>query len=457
MPTRTGRLDKPDHGHALSAHGLRSSLPSRLTKDPLRGERTMLIKHSARTVRRPCKYCGRKDLYWAHDTDRTMGIPPCEKCGVTGKFQLVEPDGVTAHVHSHGNSPEPVNQEPERDEPWSPEPSPAEPVSVPDGTQASPVGQDKLKALEALSDLLSPKVDAGMVRQLIADGQAGFTADMLAKVQAKIDAITAPVVVHVKTGDNPAKPIEGLTHKSVPTVLTVLNSGEHVLMVGPAGTGKSTIADQCAQALELAYYSISLSPQTPASALLGYMQAAGEYVRSLYREAFEHGGVFHFDEFDNAHPSVLAVINASLANGSMAFPDRMVKRHPDFRVCASANTYGRGPDRQYVGRQALDAATLDRFTVITIDIDIALETELCKATGASEDVTSKVLSYVRALRANAETHKMTLIFSPRASVGMCRLINAGLSVSEAIDARARRGASDQDWAKVSSGVSLPRL
>jgi cobaltochelatase CobS len=313
-----------------------------------------------------------------------------------------------------------------------------------------------LATAAALLAALRPTVDADTIKAMISEQHGSYSADLLAKVDAKIEQIIAPVTVQIKT-DTETRTIPGLTHKSVPTVLTVLNSGEHCLMVGPAGTGKSTIAEQCAEALSLSYYSISLSPQTPASSLLGYMQAAGEYVASLYRQAFEHGGVFHFDEFDNAHPSVLAVINASLANGHMAFPDKMVTRHPEFKVCASANTYGRGPDRQYVGRQALDAATLDRFSIVSVEYDRALENELCKGTGASGDVVREVLSYVWQLRSNAESHKMTLIFSPRASVGMCRLINAGLSVSEAIELRARRGISDADWAKATSGVSLPHL
>jgi cobaltochelatase CobS len=325
---------------------------------------------------------------------------------------------------------------------------------VPNGTP-KPAGDD-LATAAALLAALRPTVDADSIRGMITEQHGSYAAELLSKVDAKIDQITAPVTVQIKT-DTETRVIPGLTHKSVPTVLTVLNAGEHCLMVGPAGTGKSTIAEQCADALGVSYYSISLSPQTPASSLLGYMQAAGEYVASLYRQAFEHGGVFHFDEFDNAHPSVLAVINASLANGHMAFPDKMVARHPEFRVCASANTYGRGPDRQYVGRQALDAATLDRFSIVSVEYDRALENELCKGTGAAGNVVREVLSYVWQLRDNAERHKMTLIFSPRASVGMCRLINAGMPVNEAIESRARRGISDADWAKVTQGVSLPHL
>lgn len=328
----------------------------------------------------------------------------------------------------------------------TPEPAP-EPVRVPEpapepvrATPAPSADADKLGALSALLDALAPKVDASQVRDII---------------DAELAKRIMPVVVDVRQANGDVKRVEGATHKALPNVLTDLSAGEHVLMVGPAGTGKSTIASQCAEAMGIKYYSISLSPQTPASALLGYMQAAGEYVRSLYREAYEHGGVFHFDEFDNAHPSVLAVINASLANGHMAFADKMVKRHADFRCVASANTYGRGADRQYVGRQAIDAATLDRFSVETVEVDDALEESMCMSTGLEPSKVTEVLKYVRALRKRAADEKMTLIFSPRASFGACRLLKAGRKLPDVVNARIRRGVSDADWSKVTRGIPSP--
>ena len=64
---------------------------------------------------------------------------------------------------------------------------------------------------------------------------------------------------------------------------------------------------------------------------------------------------------------------SALANGYMAFPHETIDRHPDFRIIAAANTWGKGADLQYVGRNALDAATLDRFDNIFFDYDRKLE------------------------------------------------------------------------------------
>ncbi|MET8763050.1 AAA family ATPase [Lentzea sp. NPDC004782] len=306
------------------------------------------------------------------------------------------------------------------------------PVSNAHGSTGSTDSGGAFAAFQSLVASLAPKVDRD---------------EVAAMIKAEMENIVVPTrtVVERLIGD---RKIIANSHEKLADVTTDLLSGEHVLMVGPAGTGKSTIAEQAAESLGLPYFSISLSPMTPASQILGYMQAEGEYVRSLFREAYEHGGVFHFDEFDNGHPSVLAVINASLANAQMAFPDQMVKRHDDFRCVASANTYGRGPDRAYVGRQQIDAATLDRFSIETIGVDESLEYSLCMASGLGKDEVLRVLDYVRNLRANAEQRAMTVVISPRASVGMCRLLAAGKTWEAAVESRMRRGMSDKDWGKL---------
>lgn len=320
-----------------------------------------LIKHSKRTIRKPCRQCGRSDLYWGHDTDRAEGETRCVECGVTGKMTLLEMDG-SRHVHDKAKpwgipSPKPTPIPGKMD--WKPIPEPGtnKPSPTPKPEEKKDMtGQtgDVQAALELLAGALGPKIDRDEITKL---------------VKAEVASVIFPTRTVVEKVSGEQKKIDGDTHVKLADVTMALMAGEHVLMVGPAGTGKSTIAAQAAKALDLEEYSISLSPQTPASQLVGYMQATGDYVPTLFRKAFEDGGVFHFDEMDNAHPSVLAVINAALANGKMAFPDKMVHRHENFRAVASANTYGRGADRAYVGRQAIDAATLDRFSVVTIEVD----------------------------------------------------------------------------------------
>ena len=60
----------------------------------------------------------------------------------------------------------------------------------------------------------------------------------------------------------------------------------------------------------------------------------------------------------------------------MSFPHETINCHKDFRIVAAANTWGKGSDMQYVGRNALDGATLDRFDNIYMDYDRKLERNL---------------------------------------------------------------------------------
>ena len=52
------------------------------------------------------------------------------------------------------------------------------------------------------------------------------------------------------------------------------------------------------------------------------------------------------------------------------------------------------------------------------------------------------------MRTNSEKAAVKVVISPRASVGMCRLLAAGMSWDEASDARLRRGMDDATWEKV---------
>lgn len=408
-----------------------------------------LIKHSQRTVRKGCKYCGRKDLYWAHDNSRPEPDRFCGDCGSDGKWILVDrnmnphddvcpgrqeeaPKEGPIPLMQRDNVPETpftlriVKNEEDVDPPVTATPDPLASTTI-GGADAA------FNAFQAMVASMAPQVDEQTVRAI---------------VKEQLDQVIFPTkTVIVREKDGETKVIEG-AHERLADVTTFLLAGLHVMMVGPAGTGKSTLAEQAAESLGLPHYSLSLSPQTPTSALLGYMNATGDYVGTLYRQAFEHGGVFHFDEIDNSHPSVLAVVNAGLANGYAAFPDGMVKRHDDFRCVASANTYGRGADRQYVGRQAMDAATLDRFAVITVNVDEILETQLCMNTGLRDAKVIEVLTFTRKLRKNAVDKGMRVIVSPRASIGMCKLLEAGVSWKDAAEAVVYKGISDQDKKKL---------
>lgn len=219
--------------------------------------------------------------------------------------------------------------------------------------------------------------------------------------------------------------IEGQTHKQFNQVLKVAASRLHIWLTGSAGTGKTTTAEQVAKALNLPFYCVSVCAQTTESKLLGYNDAHGNFSSTIFFEAYKNGGVFLLDEVDNGNANVLSVLNSALANGVCAFPCGMVKKHDDFICIAAANTIGSGGNIQYVGRNRIDAATLDRFIFINFEIDAELENIL--------SLKKQFTATIQKLRAKAEIKGLNVIISPRASINGGKLIEAGFTEAEALD------------------------
>lgn len=234
-------------------------------------------------------------------------------------------------------------------------------------------------------------------------------------VSQKVAAPVVPVVAEEKVPS--IKRYKG-QHYKFGELLSVIKCRLNALLVGPAGSGKTSGAHNVAGHLKLEFYSISVGLQTTKSEFFGYMNADGKYVPTLFRKAFEKGGIFLLDEMDAGNANVITSINQALANDYCAFPDKMVKKHKDFVVVASANTYGTGANRDYVGRNQLDAATLDRFMVIEWGYDEELESSLVK--------NKEWLQIVRQCRRNANTYSIRTVISPRAAMAGEKLLADGV-------------------------------
>ena len=225
-----------------------------------------------------------------------------------------------------------------------------------------------------------------------------------------------PIVVKTDTSE---VSFEGeLVHETFPDVLACIGADVQVWLVGGAGSGKTTLGSQIAKALTLKFYTTSAVQQ--AFELQGYMDAHGNYVETDFYRAFKHGGLFLFDEIDASNPNALTSFNQAIANEHCPFPCGMVMKHPDFRVIASANTVGHGRTQQYVGRNQLDGATLDRFTQITMKYDENIE-----RTVANND---SWVDEVRAVRQAVEAKGKRYIISPRASIQGARMLANGINI-----------------------------
>lgn len=235
---------------------------------------------------------------------------------------------------------------------------------------------------------------------------------------------------------------DDIRHEKFEETLACVMSNIPVMLVGPAGAGKTTLGKQISVALGLSFsHTGAVSSRYELS---GFVDAHGNYQRTAFRDAFEHGGVFLFDEIDGSDSGALLWCNTAIANGECAFPDGSIHRHADFRLIAAANTFGRGADRVYVGRNQLDGASLDRFAVIDFDYDEKME----RAIFGDNDWTLRVQKIRRAI----VELKLRHVVSPRATDYGKRLLQAGITQDRVEQMAIFKGLKADDIAKINNAI-----
>lgn len=186
---------------------------------------------------------------------------------------------------------------------------------------------------------------------------------------------------------NECDPMGEEIHRMAGYVLKLATARIPVMLIGPAGTGKSHLAQQVASMIRteshpdgLPYGETPMTPGATRGDLLGRMTASPDksdrFVLSRFVEIYSGGGVFNFEEIDASDPGMLIVVNNALASGRLfnSVNGEVYTRHPDFVPMATANTFGMGADAKYTGREKLDLATIDRFRMgrVILNLDEAL-------------------------------------------------------------------------------------
>lgn len=209
-------------------------------------------------------------------------------------------------------------------------------------------------------------------------------------------------------------PQEGIVHEEFDTVLKFVANNEPVFLTGPAGSGKNVICKQVADALGLDFYFTNAVTQE--YKLTGFTDAIGNYQETQFYKAFTQGGVFMLDEMDASIPEVLVILNAAIANKYFDFPAPIgyVEAHPDFRIMAAGNTLGHGADFEYVGRNQLDGASLDRFAIVEINYSKAIEDSV------AGDV--EIADFCREYRKAAQKVGVQVIVSYRAIGRLAKMV-----------------------------------
>lgn len=275
-------------------------------------------------------------------------------------------------------------------------------------------------------DAIVDRVIAQIGEQSIDQGALALMVD--AALEKRAPRRVEIVIKQEATGKT--KAVKGPTHSQFEKLLRSATArmpdgfAPGIFLQGEASSGKTTGARMLADALGFKWHfngAISFPHE-----MLGFIDGAGRYHRTPFREAYETGGVYTFDEVDRSDPTALLAINPHLAGGVATFPDKQVKRHRDCVIVATANTWGLGANSEYSGATKLDAAFLSRFPVrIAWDIDPTLEDAIV--------VNKEWLTKVRTARARARAVGLKVMIDVRAAQAGDALIRAGYTVQEAAD------------------------
>lgn len=220
----------------------------------------------------------------------------------------------------------------------------------------------------------------------------------------------------------------------------------NIMLTGSAGTGKSFACELLASDLGLPYYFIEqvVMPHEVVGARDAH---TGEWRHTGLTRAALNGGVVAFEEYDAWAPRPTLAANPVLANRHIVNPatGEVLPLHKDCIIVALANTWGTGATMEYVGRNKMDASSIDRFGArLHWTVDENMERKI-----ADND---EVTNFVQHCRGNVERAKIKVLISPRASFAIADMVENGFTIMEAAEMNFLAGLSKSDRGVVLEGT-----
>lgn len=156
-------------------------------------------------------------------------------------------------------------------------------------------------------------------------------------------------------------------------------AGDSCLLVGPTGSGKSSLVEQTCARLAWPCITVSAHSRMEMPELTGYNMpftdpVSGDlntkFVDGPLTKAMRLGLVFVLDEYDTLDPSVTVGLHAVMEGRPLVIAENngeVIRPHANFRFVACGNTAGQGDEHGvHAGTMQQNLASLDRFRVFEV-------------------------------------------------------------------------------------------
>lgn len=227
-------------------------------------------------------------------------------------------------------------------------------------------------------------------------------------------------------------------------VLSSLLDNDRILLVGPTGSGKSSLIGQIAAHLDWPLRRINLHGETGSGDFLGQHKAKnGEvyFQHGMLPMAMKEGQILVLEEVDAATPEILFVLQGVMEeNGCLTLAENggeIIQPHPDFRLVGTANTLGLGDETSlYTGTSVLNASHLDRWTTVFHIDYLDEEREIAvirdKAPELEPALAHGMVALALAVRKAVEQEELFTTFSTRRLLALARK-TATLGLQQALE------------------------
>jgi len=219
--------------------------------------------------------------------------------------------------------------------------------------------------------------------------------------------------------------------------------GKNIMMVGPAGCGKTQAAKDLPKATNRPFFYFNLgATQDPRATLIGnthFKDGQTTFDESAFVKAIQtKDAVILMDELSRAHPEAWNILMTVLDEGQRYLrldedvnsPTIHVAEGVSFIATANIGT-------EYTSTRVLDRALMDRFEIIEVDILSLSQEEDLLSKRFGSDVSPALIHAVADIADatrkewRSDEGKLTTMISTRMTDRICELLADGFSLSEA--------------------------